>query len=262
MTARLPMSATSPAQPTAPDEWIEKRFAWFAAMWGSKFADLWRGCNLAEVKALWAKELSALTPEERARGYAACRTRDWPPTLPEFLKLCRPPVDFESAYREAVEQMAKRDMGADTWLSPAIFWAAVTIGAFELRNSTWNAIEKRWRRVLQAELDKGEWPPIPPRALAIEAPKVTPATSEAVAQRLAAIGLRAKEEGNKAWALRIEQQALAGEPVAYMALTLAEEALGKQLPRKSRAYRPDHMDRAAGDDSFGPLHEPAEGVPL
>lgn len=37
--------------------------------------------------------------------------------------------------------MARREQGQDVWSHPAIFWAAVTIGAFDLRNMAFKAIE-------------------------------------------------------------------------------------------------------------------------
>lgn len=124
MTAQLPQNATSLANPSAlPESWIERLFLRFSAMYGSKFADLWRGCDLASVKALWAEELAGYAADEIKRGIDCCKTRDWPPTLPEFLKLCRPPVDFERSFFEAAKQIGLRDSGTDEWSHPAIYWA-------------------------------------------------------------------------------------------------------------------------------------------
>lgn len=183
-TSLAPQSASHSALPEA---WIDRLFGRFSAMYGSKFADLWRGCNLADVKALWADELGAMSRDELATGAAACKTRDWPPTLPEFLKLCRPPIDFESAYLEAVEQMRRRETGDDKWSQPAIYWAAVTIGSWDLRNATWGAIKHRWSRVFQEEVEKGRWPAIPEKSAALPAPGETSIDREEAMRRIEAV---------------------------------------------------------------------------
>ncbi len=182
------LATSRPKSCALPEAWIERLFARFEAMYGARFADAWKGCNLANVKAVWAETLGALTRDELATGVAACQKKPFPPTLPEFITLCRPPIDFEDAFLFAVRQMARRDRGDDEWPVPAVFWAAVQIGSFDLRNSSWATIEKRWRRVLQAEIDKGEWQPIPPRSVALPAPGGTsprPEVVSVIAERVA-----------------------------------------------------------------------------
>lgn len=172
---------TSPQNRSAlPDHWVDALFSRLSAMYGSRFADLWRGCDLAAVKATWAADLAVMSRDELAAGVAACRSRDWPPTLPEFMKLCRPPIDFDGALSEAVEQMARRESGSDRWSHPAIFWAAQSI-AFELRNSPRKVLDGLWRSSLGAQLAKGQWPDIPDRqAAALPAPELPPVREEAV----------------------------------------------------------------------------------
>ena len=208
-----------------PDSWIEKLFQKMEDRYGDLWATRYGLFPRDRVKQTWAEDLGDLSGEEVARGVAACRTAKFPPTLPEFRSLCRPPIDFEIAYHEAVQQMSARESGKDRWTSPAIFWAAVTIGAFDLRNGSWQSLEKRWRKVLQAEIDKGEWQPIPVRAVALPAPPVTKESREAAERTLKALGVKLKECGDKAWAQRIIDRAAAGEPVAYQALKMAKEAL-------------------------------------
>jgi hypothetical protein len=144
------LDASSKSLPT---EWIERLFDRLAAYYGSRFADMWRGCDLAEIKRVWAAELGAFSREELARGADACRTRDWPPTLPEFLKLCRPALDYERAWLEACEQMARRESGEDRWSTPAVYWAAVRIGR-DLQALPYSAMKTRWATALDfAECD-------------------------------------------------------------------------------------------------------------
>lgn len=199
MNDRLPTNVTSQAKPSAlPDAWIERLFSRFSAMYGSKFADLWRGTNIDHVKALWAEELGGYAPDEIKRGVDACKTRDWPPTLPEFLKLCRKPIDPERAFAEAVEQMARRESGADRWSHPAIYWAAVKVGAFDLKHETWRTMANRWREVLDEQLAKGDWPEVPERREALPAPGQTTPDPEKAAEYLAKAGAatsKAKDDG-------------------------------------------------------------------
>ncbi len=186
MNAPLPPSAISPASRDAlPDAWIERLFARFSAMYGSRFADLWGGCKLDQVKAVWAEELAGYGGDELRRGVEACKARDWPPTLPEFLKLCRPPVDFERAFYEAVDQLAKRDQGRDAWSHPAVYWAAVSVGNFDMTHKPWREMQARWRDALSAQLAKGEWPGVPERRDALPAPGSTMPDAERLAENIA-----------------------------------------------------------------------------
>lgn len=114
----------STSHQSAPEGWVERIFQRLAAMYGRKFADAWNGVPQASVKAVWQEGLAGYSPDEIRRGLAECMKRDWPPTLPEFLKMCRPAMDYEAAYVEACEQINKRKHGNDKWSHPAIFWAA------------------------------------------------------------------------------------------------------------------------------------------
>lgn len=161
-----------------------------SAFYGARFADMWRGCDLAGIKQVWAAELGDYSREEIARGVASCRTRDWPPTLPEFLKLCRPAIDYERAYHEAVEQMRKREDGADTWSTPAVFWAACKLGG-DLRAHPYHAIKGRWAAALDAasqDLAAGKLPAeIPERRVALPAPGQISIPPEEAKRRLSAM---------------------------------------------------------------------------
>lgn len=181
------LASRAESRSAVPASWIDKLFSRFSAMYGGRFADLWRVCDISEVKAIWAEELAVLSREQLAAGVSACMARDWPPTLPEFLKLCRPPIDFESAYIEAVEQMRRREFGEDKWSSPAVYWAAVTIGTWDLRNATWGAIKGRWSRVFQEQVERGAWPEIPKKAEQLPAPGETAIDPEEAKRRIDAI---------------------------------------------------------------------------
>lgn len=233
-------------------EWVDRLFARLSAMYGARFADMWGGLRQDAVKAVWAEDLADLTTEEVARGVDLCRSAKFPPTLPEFRAMCRPPVDAEAAFVEAVTQMALREQGIDRWSHPAIFWAATTVGSFDLRNASWSAIKARWARLLQAEFAKGEWPDVPARRDALPAPGQTVADPARVERVVARVLGKAREAGSQAWIARIEAKAAAGGEVPYIARKMVEAMTGQPLLRGGEhAERPDYADRAAGDDSFG-----------
>ena len=58
----------------------------YGKLWAERYANL--GLTMDEIKAEWQAEINRLTPDELETGIAACRTRTFPPTLPEFVKLC------------------------------------------------------------------------------------------------------------------------------------------------------------------------------
>lgn len=168
--------------------WIERLFERLSAYYGARFADMWRGCDLEGVKQVWAMELGECTRDEIARGVSACRTRDWPPTLPEFLKLCRPAIDYERAFVEAVEQMRRRDHEGDAWSTPAVFWAAAKLGG-DLLAYPYAVMKGRWQFALDeaiAGIRSGALSAeIPPRREALPPPGQTTVPREVARQRIA-----------------------------------------------------------------------------
>ena len=141
--------------------------------WRSAFANAQAIQNWREA---WAEAFDeeGLTPEEVKAGIVTCRKLyDWPPSLPEFLKACRPAIDPERAFHEAVEQMRLRDVSKDAWSSPVVFWAAVQLGS-DLRNNPYPSISKRWAAALDTAAKKiklRELPnEVPPRLDALPAP--------------------------------------------------------------------------------------------
>ena len=171
-------------------------FERLATIYGARLADLWRGCDEEAVKDVWGRALSPYSPSEIRRGLQGCLTRQWPPTLPEFLALCRPPIDPETAYREAVEQIRLRgDGGVDRWSHPAIYWTAVRVTAHDLLGSSWIGIKSRWTAALNDELGKGEWPEVPPPRQALVAPGQSFTSREEGRRRIAEILARMRRCG-------------------------------------------------------------------
>lgn len=85
-------NATSPANHFAlPESWVARIFDHMAALYGSKFADLWRGTDASAVRRKWAEKLGGFhdKPEAIKSALDALDERPFPPTLPEFIGLCR-----------------------------------------------------------------------------------------------------------------------------------------------------------------------------
>ena len=169
--------------------WVDRLFERLGAMYGKHFADHWAGQSLETVKRVWREELADLSQDEVARGVSACRSRPWPPTLPEFLRLCRPALDYEAAFYEAVKQLPRRADGTDSWSTSAVYWAAQAIGSHDLLSRGYDALKGRWRAALDDAAEKvrrGELPDaVPERAEALPEPGRTSVPPEVARERVA-----------------------------------------------------------------------------
>lgn len=173
--------------PALPEAWVRRIFQRFHERYGNAWADKFSGVPMDNLIATWAEDLGDLTENDIKRGLMATRANKFPPSLPEFYSLCKDEIGFDyyAAFIEAVEQIHKRTTGDDKWSHPAIYWAAVVIGTFDLRNATWSAIEKRWTTTLKNELAKGQWPDVPENVPALPAPGKTALTNEQVKAHMA-----------------------------------------------------------------------------
>lgn len=147
---------------------VEALFSELAAIYGARFADMWRNTDVAHVKAVWAGALGGLKVGEVRQGLIGCRKKPWPPTLPEFLLLCRAEPDDESLFAEAQLQAWHRRNGRDVWADPVLFWAAYAFGFYELKMASWQMAKTRWMRIVAQKRECREaLPPVPRRAMAI-----------------------------------------------------------------------------------------------
>lgn len=92
MNDRLPTSAISPPNHSASSErGIDRLFGELEALYGSKFADMWAGADIERVKAKWTEKLLGFAdhPGVIRQAVDALDDRPSPPTLPEFMSLCR-----------------------------------------------------------------------------------------------------------------------------------------------------------------------------
>lgn len=218
-------TSTSPL----PESWIEKMFDKMLLDYGKKFTDQWAGSDPDKLIRHWAHEMASYTGPEISRGLAAMESRDWPPSLPEFKKMCRPPVDEMAAYYEALAGLQAREKGEiGSWSHPAIFWAAAKM-TFDLKNQTYSQCKPRWERVLQEQMDKSEWHAIPAPMLALAEPGQTKLSKEKAAQVLNEIGaadvLKPKTD-HKLWAKRIIERAKKpNHGLSAIQIRFAKEAL-------------------------------------
>jgi hypothetical protein len=72
-----------------PERWVEALFSAMAATYGARFADLWRGAKIDDVKKQWGVELARLTSAQMKAGRETLTDLERAPTLPEFMAHCR-----------------------------------------------------------------------------------------------------------------------------------------------------------------------------
>lgn len=75
-----------------PPAWVERLFERFSAAFGAmKVGTMWPAEDHETVKALWGEQLGRFTPDTIRSALQAVvdSGRAWPPTLPEFVELCR-----------------------------------------------------------------------------------------------------------------------------------------------------------------------------
>lgn len=205
------MSSTEIARPQAstsaiPASWAARLVERMQALYGAKFAQQWAGIEPVRLTEIWAEELAGMTGEELARGLASCRSRPWPPTLPEFVLLCRPSMDPVTAHTEAVLGMQERKRGnLGEWSHPAVYWAAVKIGAHDLLNQGYAAIRGRWERELRDSFALGQWDAVPAPAVALPAPGQDVTSNAEGQKRIRELSAQALSTGadHKRWARKI-----------------------------------------------------------
>lgn len=73
-----------------PFEWVERLFQRLHAMYGTKWVALWDGQDIRNVMAAWAYDLAGVSADQIKRALEHLKSHNpFPPTLPEFLSLCR-----------------------------------------------------------------------------------------------------------------------------------------------------------------------------
>lgn len=155
--------------------------------WGLAFPDD-KAIKAWEETWIEAFDREGITPHDVGLGVQNClRMFDWPPSLPEFLRACRPHLEADVAFFEAIREMRKRSQGEDGQFShPAIYHAAVMIGQYDLLNGNYQTLGSRWKAVLTAQLSLGQWAEVPAVLKELPAPERTEEQKQA-ARRVTAM---------------------------------------------------------------------------
>jgi hypothetical protein len=87
------MSNHVTSQASAPEsaDLVDRLFAKLAMMYGKHWLDLWSDIPMAGVKAEWSRALTGISAEQMRLALEAIfdKGNTFPPTLPEFVSLCR-----------------------------------------------------------------------------------------------------------------------------------------------------------------------------
>lgn len=200
-----------------PQEWVCRLFLRMQALYGTRFLYQWREVDPDAMRRRWGIELGKLTHAQIQRGMALLVTQDVPPNLPQFVGLCKPGLDPYAAYLEAIAGIAAREQGdIGRWSETAIYWAAISIGAFDLKSQSYQRIRRRWEAALAAERACPHEVPVPLPSLKppdaakarSEACLVEPAPHINTAELVNSIDLVID---HKRWARRIHQRIMRGD---------------------------------------------------
>ena len=108
----------------------------------------------------------------------------------KFKLACRPAIDLEQAFCEAVHQIHKRKDNKDKWSSAVIYWAAVELGN-DLNNYPYQSIKARWKSAFDKAKEKifnGDLPnSVPKRLVAIPGTGKSTLSKEEAEKRFAEV---------------------------------------------------------------------------
>ncbi|WP_203144766.1 hypothetical protein [Alcaligenes faecalis] len=189
-----------------PMAWVDRLFMRLSVMYGQQFAAQWASVDGQAMKAAWAQDLAGFSGEEIAAGVEACKSRRYVPNLPEFMMLCRPALDPVTAHAEAVLGMQDRKRGEiGEWSHPAVYWAAVKLGAHDLLTQSYSVIRGRWEKNLRENFAKGAWEPVPAPSLALPAPGADVTCNAEAQKKIEAIAQQSQKRrpDSKGWARKI-----------------------------------------------------------
>lgn len=212
-------------------EVVENIHASMLLAYGKKYTDMWAGSTADQIINFWVTGLRGYTPREVKRGIDAGMACDWPPTLPQFQKLCRPPVSETAAYYEAMAGLVARAKGEfGDWSSPAVFWAASHLKV-ELMSQSYTQIKDRWNALLKSQIERGQWAEIPMARVLLPAPEASPNArqhADEMVKKLGAAGVLDKSGRDPlAWAKRIMERVERGDKsLAMVQIKFAKMALG------------------------------------
>lgn len=175
------------------------------AIYGASYIRQWQSVSPAKMKEMWEFALSKFSEREIQAGLNGCLLRKYPPNLPEFLDMCRPQIDFEDAFHQAVAGLSARRQGlVGDWSHPAIYYTAIQM-ASEVLSGTYKQHKSRWDSLLSAQLEVLEYDPIPSPPLQLETQHTTSSSAKQVVdiKTLVSDALSKKDSDPVGWARRI-----------------------------------------------------------
>lgn len=137
---------------------IDELFKRFDGMFPGRFAKLFTSpAQLQNWRNVWATafEDNELTGEDVAVGLRACQSQcQFVPSVGEFIQLCKPALDFENMFVEAKQQLERRfHHQDDTWSSPALYWASVTM-SYDILNGSFGTHGKQFKQAYNTAVRK------------------------------------------------------------------------------------------------------------
>jgi hypothetical protein len=204
------------------------------------YPNKWRANFSGEVsiqswREAWAEAFieDGIVPTDIRVGITNCRRMyDWPPSLAEFSRACRPNLAPEAAFTEAVRGMIARNRGEKgDWSHPAIFWAAVRVTSHELMSKGYAALRGQWERTLSDTLAAGRWEEIPGAHVLLAPATPTAADRVEAAKVMSAMGAsgvfdqRGRDE--RRWITKILDRVKNKERVPLAVADMARRATGE-----------------------------------
>ena len=129
---------------------ISELFAWMAAVYGRKWtANLDDPDAMRIAQAVWESGLDGLSDEHLEAGRNACihRRKDWPPSLPEFRRLCLGLPDGVTAIAAALRE---------DWTHPVARHFPRLISSWDRKRWSTERLERAYRDNLETAMDMAE----------------------------------------------------------------------------------------------------------
>lgn len=159
---------------------VERVFQSFWLSFGKRFVERYsavmeedgqlRDVGIRGAKVGWALRFGRerLTDQDIERGLKGVGAN--PPSLDEFVAMCRPPSLIRAAFLEAVTQLTLRQSGRDQWTNPAVYWAAMDVGHWDMTHLGHDQLIGRFEEAFRLRLAEASIAPVPPALPSLPAP--------------------------------------------------------------------------------------------
>lgn len=158
-----------------PLRWIDRLFLRMGELYGNKWSEyIALAGGPKRAAELWQSALAGISADELKRGLDGCLKsgNGWPPELPVFRAMCRPPRDPEHEFERAAYILGCQPIN---WKGDAVLYAAVrAVGAFDVRTRPYTgSLKSRWEKALRDAESRDILPPPPEPPIAALAEKRT-----------------------------------------------------------------------------------------